>query len=104
MQKSKQDGKGEGDLKINWKVRLRNPIFLLTVIPVVVSLIYTTVQLILSIRDGTFSDRYVNTIAAYGIQLLSLFGIANDPTTAGICDSQRAQCYEKPHTDGGKGT
>ncbi len=89
-------------MKINWKVRLRNPVFLLTVIPVAISLVYTTIQLVASIRQGTFSDGAVNTIAACAVQLLSLFGIANDPTTVGICDSQRAQCYEKPHADAGK--
>ena len=86
-------------LKINWKVRLRNPMFLVTAAPVVVSLIYTTVQLITAIRSGTFSDSYVNTVAAYAVQLLTLLGITNDPTTAGICDSERAQYYEKPHAD-----
>jgi phi LC3 family holin len=93
------DGKDVRDLKINWKVRLRNPVFLMTAIPMVISLIYTTVQLVTAIQSGTFSDSYVNTIAAYVVQLLGLFGITNDPTTAGICDSERAKCYEKPYTD-----
>ena len=80
--------------KINWKVRLKQPAFWIATIPVVISFVYSILALlgvVPSITEDIVQNAFIAVIA-----LLAQFGIVIDPTTKGVCDSDRALTYEKP--------
>lgn len=81
---------------INWKVRIRNKAFWLALIPAVLLLIQSVAAAVgYELQLGDMGDRLlaiVNNLFA----LLAILGIVNDPTTAGIADSENAMTYETP--------
>ena len=77
--------------KINWRVRLRNKTFWLTLVPLIVLL---TQQLGLKWVPENWESIF-GTIMA----ILTVVGIINDPTTAGIKDSVQALAYNEPKKD-----
>ena len=77
--------------KINWRVRLRNKTFWLTLVPLLVLL---TQQLGLNWVPKNWESIF-GTIMA----ILVTVGIINDPTTAGITDSEQALAYYEPKQD-----
>ncbi|MDY3781356.1 MAG: phage holin [Candidatus Faecousia sp.] len=81
---------------INWKVRVRNINFWLTMIPAVLLLIQTVAALFgFTLNLGDIGDKLVAVVnAVFG--LLAILGIVNDPTTKGLADSQRALKYDTP--------
>lgn len=84
-------------MKINWKVRLKNPVFWVTVTPALITLIYTILGL-LGIIPGIDED-VVTQLATALISALTTIGILVDPTTAGVSDSEQAMTYSKPKED-----
>jgi phi LC3 family holin len=80
--------------KINWKVRLKQPAFWIATIPVVISFVYAILAL-LGIVPSITEDIVQNAFIAV-VAILAQFGIVIDPTTKGVCDSDRALTYEKP--------
>lgn len=87
-------------MKINWKVRLKNPVFWLTVIPAVIALVYTVLGLF-GVVPSISEDVLVNAVTAI-ISALTTVGVLIDPTTKGVGDSDRALAYEEP-SDGSAG-
>ena len=87
-------------MKINWKVRLKNPVFWLTVIPAVIALVYTVLGLF-GVVPTISEDVLVNAVTAI-ITALTTVGVLIDPTTKGVGDSDRALTYEEP-SDGSAG-
>lgn len=81
-------------MKINWKVRLKNPVFWLTVIPAVIALVYTVLGLF-GVVPSISEDVLVNAVTAI-ISALTTVGVLVDPTTKGVGDSDRALTYEEP--------
>lgn len=82
-------------MKINWKVRLKNPAFWITAVPALVTLIYAVLALfgvVPSITKETVLDAFAAIMAA-----LSTLGVIVDPTTKGLTDSERALNYDKPN-------
>ncbi len=81
---------------INWKVRIRNKAFWLALIPAVLLLAQSLAAAVgYELQLGDLGDRLlaiVNNLFA----LLAILGIVNDPTTAGISDSENAMTYETP--------
>lgn len=81
---------------INWKVRIRNKAFWLALIPAVLLLAQSLAAAVgYELQMGDLGDRLlaiVNNLFA----LLAILGIVNDPTTAGISDSENAMTYETP--------
>ena len=81
---------------INWKVRIRNKAFWLALIPAVLLLAQSLAAAVgYDLQLGDLGDRLlaiVNNLFA----LLAILGIVNDPTTAGISDSENAMTYETP--------
>jgi phi LC3 family holin len=75
-------------MRINWKVRLRNKTFWLTLVPLLVLL---TQQLGLNWVPENWESIF-GTIMA----ILTVVGIINDPTTAGVKDSAQALTYYEP--------
>lgn len=83
-------------MNINWKVRMKNKNFWLTMIPAVLLLIQTILTPFGYQWDyGILSQQLAAIVnAAFGV--LALLGVINDPTTRGICDSERALDYDAP--------
>ena len=77
--------------KINWRVRLRNKTFWLTLVPLLVLL---TQQLGLNWVPENWESIFSTVMA-----ILTVVGIINDPTTAGITDSEQALSYYEPKED-----
>lgn len=83
-------------MNINWKVRIKNKTFWLSLIPtvlVLIQLVMRTFGVELDFGDvGNNLIAIVNTVFV----LLGILGVVVDPTTAGITDSSQAMTYEKP--------
>ena len=85
--------------KINWSVRVNNRLWWLAMIPATLLVIQVVAavfgyQLDLGELGNKLKD-VVNAVFA----LLTLLGVVNDPTTAGLSDSKRAMQYEEPKED-----
>lgn len=78
-------------MNINLKLRLQHKSFWVALIGLVVLL---SQQLGVKIFPDNIAD-ITNTILAIGV----LVGVINDPTTAGLGDSNQALGYEKPKED-----
>ena len=84
---------------INWKVRVKNKAFWLSLIPAVLLL----AQVIASIFgyelpvDG-LSEKMLALVNAL-FAVLAILGIVTDPTTAGVSDSNQAMEYSEPKKD-----
>ena len=84
-------------MKINWKVRFKNKVWLSTFISLIVGFIYN----ILACFDifPAVTQNAVMQIIGNVLTFLGLIGVIVDPTTAGIEDSNRAMNYEEPWQD-----
>lgn len=81
-------------MKINWKLRLQNKTTLTALVMALVALVYQVLG-VCGVVPRVSQDQ-VTTIVSMVINILCLFGIVVDPTTAGIGDSARAMSYEEP--------
>lgn len=82
-------------MKINWTVRLKNKVWLATVISFIVSTVYQWLGYF-DIAPVVTQDAVLHLASAV-LQVLSLLGLIVDPTTAGVADSERAMKYEEPY-------
>lgn len=86
-------------MNINWKVRLKNKRFVLTLIPALALL----VQAFMAIFGLTIDlSEIVKNVVAFVNALfivLAIIGIVNDPTTDGFKDSNKAMTYDTPKQD-----
>ena len=83
--------------KINWKVRLKNKTFWLTAIPSVLILIQAVASVFgINIDLGDLGNKLLNVVNAAFV-VLAVIGVVNDPTTAGVSDSERAMTYSEPN-------
>ena len=82
---------------INWKVRILNKTFWLTLVPALALLIQTLLAVFgVKLELGETIDKllvFINALFA----VLMIVGIVNDPTTSGVSDSTRAMTYERPN-------
>ena len=85
--------------KINWKVRVLNKTFWLTLVPALALLLQTFLAVFnVRLELGETIDKLLVFInALFGV--LIIVGIVNDPTTAGLTDSARAIDYHEPFED-----
>lgn len=82
-------------MKINWKVRIKQPAFWIATVPVVISFVYSILALagvVPSITEDQIQNLFITAVS-----LLAQLGITVDPTTKGINDSERAMSYDKPN-------
>ena len=84
-------------MKINWKVRFKNKLFLTSFISVIVTFVYTMLSLF-DIYPAITKNTVLNVVNEI-LMMLSILGVIVDPTTQGIGDSQRAMSYEEPWED-----
>ena len=84
-------------MMINWKVRVLNKTFWLTLVPALALLLQTFLAVFnVRLELGETIDKllvFINTLFA----VLVIVGIVNDPTTSGVSDSTRAMTYERPN-------
>ena len=84
-------------MKINWKVRFKNKVFLTSFISLIVGFIFSMLALFDVYPRVTQS--LIMQIVDQCLTFLGLIGVIIDPTTAGIDDSNRAMSYEEPWHD-----
>jgi holin, phage phi LC3 family len=76
--------------KINWKLRLQNKVTLIALLGAIFLMSQQFgLEIPKNVQDG------VNTF----VYILVLLGVVNDPTTAGLTDSERALKYYEPNKD-----
>ena len=81
---------------MNWKVRIKNKTFWLTVIPAVLLLIQVVAAVFGYTLDfGDLGNKLLAVVNAV-FALLAILGVVNDPTTAGVADSTQALTYQAP--------
>ena len=84
-------------MKINWKVRFKNKIWLGSFLSLIVSFAYSMLGLFDIFPDVTRNN--VIEILNQILTFLGLIGVLVDPTTAGLGDSERALGYAEPWDD-----
>jgi len=86
-------------MNINWKVRLKNKTFWLSLIPAVLLLVQVVAAVFGYTLDfGELGNRLIAVVNAL-FAVLSILGVVTDPTTKGVSDSTQALSYEKPKED-----
>lgn len=85
--------------KINWTVRLKSKTFWLTVIPALLLLVQVVAAVFgFELDLGNLGNKLLAVVNAL-FSVLTILGIVNDPTTAGVSDSAQALTYTKPKED-----
>ena len=84
-------------MKINWKVRFKNKVWLGSFLSLVIGFIYS----LLALFDvfPAVTQNLVVQLLNQVLTFLGLIGVIVDPTTAGMEDSDRAMGYEDPWDD-----
>lgn len=84
---------------INWKVRLKNKEFWISLIPAILLLIQVVAAPFgLALDFGELGNQILAIVNAV-FALLTILGIVVDPTTAGVGDSAQALTYTEPKKD-----
>ena len=83
-------------MNINWTVRIKNVNFWLTIVPAILVLIQAVAAVFGFTLDlGDLGNKLLAVIES-AFLVLGILGIVNDPTTAGLNDSERAMTYDEP--------
>ena len=83
-------------MSINWKVRLKNKTFWLSLIPAVLLLVQVVAAVFGYTLDlGDLGNKLLAVVNAL-FAVLSILGVVTDPTTKGVSDSTQALSYEEP--------
>ena len=85
--------------RINWKVRIRNKTFWTSLIPALALLAQAIAAPFGFTLDLTKLTGQILAIIDAIFVVLVILGVVNDPTTAGLSDSERAMTYEEPWSD-----
>ena len=84
---------------INWKVRIKNKAFWVAIIPALALVVQAVAALFGYTLDLSTTVGKVLAVVDAVFAVLVILGVVNDPTTAGISDSERAKGYEEPWKD-----
>lgn len=84
-------------MNINWKVRIRNKWFWITLIPLVLLLVQQVCGIFGVTLDLSQLNEQLVAIVGTVFAILAALGIVVDMTTEGIGDSERAMGYEEPY-------
>ena len=87
-------------MKLNWKVRFKNKVWLGSFCSLIIGFVYSMLALfdVFPAVTQSLVVQLLNQLLTF----LGLIGVIVDPTTAGIGDSERAMGYEEPWEDGRK--
>lgn len=86
--------RGESIMKLNMKVRLKNPTFWLTFIPALITFGYS-ISAVFGIVP-TISENETINISTAVITALTTLGVLVDPTSEGLCDCPHVLESDKP--------
>lgn len=84
-------------MKLNWKVRFKNKVWLASFLSLVIGFIFSMLRLF-EVYPRVTENEILNIVNQV-LTFLGLIGVIVDPTTAGISDSNRAMSYEEPWVD-----
>lgn len=84
-------------MNINWKVRIKNKWFWITLIPLVLLLVQQVCAVFGVTLDLSQLNEQLVAIVGTVFAILAALGIVVDMTTEGIGDSERAMGYEEPY-------
>jgi phi LC3 family holin len=83
-------------MKINWKIRLKNKAFWISIVPIFIMLFQIFVDGFgITFDLSTTSDKLIALINLVFTSLIIL-GVVVDPTVSGLSDSEQAQGYHEP--------
>lgn len=81
---------------INWKVRIRNKNFWLAIIPAILLLVQSVASVFgYELTNDQLTGQLLEIVNQIFL-VLTILGIVNDPTTAGLGDSEQALQYRVP--------
>jgi phi LC3 family holin len=81
---------------INWKIRVKNKTFWISLIPAVILMIQAVASVFgYTLELGALGDRLLDVVYAV-FAVLTILGVVNDPTTEGVGDSAQAMTYTEP--------
>ena len=78
-------------IKINWKVRLKNKTFLVSMGALAISFVYEVLSMFQVVP--AISENEVLQLLYIVVNILGGMGVIVDPTTKGLSDSKRALTY-----------
>ena len=84
---------------INWKVRIANKTFWMAIIPALALVVQAVAAVFGYTLDLSTLVGKICAVVDAVFAVLVIIGIVNDPTTAGIGDSERAKTYAAPWKD-----
>ena len=84
-------------MKLNWKVRFQNKVWLGSFLSLIISFTYSMLALFDVFPSVT--QNLILQLMNQVLTFLGLIGVIVDPTTAGIGDSEGALGYEEPYDD-----
>lgn len=85
---------------INWKVRIKNKNFWISIIPAILLVIQAAAHVFGYELDlGDLGNNLIAVVNALFVVLV-LLGIVTDPTTEGLQDSNLAMTYDEPKKKG----
>lgn len=82
---------------MNWKIRIKNKIFWMTIIPAVLLLARQVLQIFGIDFDFSEIQEQILAIVDSVFAILAILGIVTDLTTDGFADSARAMTYTAPY-------
>ena len=87
-------------MNINWKVRIKNKNFWISLIPAVLLLAQVVASVFeYSLELGELGDKLLAVVNAL-FAVFTILGIVTDPTTEGLSDSKLALTYDEPKKKG----
>ena len=78
-------------MKINWKVRFRNKVWVSTLLATLAAFVFDVLAM-LDIAPALTEETVMQAITTL-LTILSALGVVIDPTTSGTGDSERAMMY-----------
>ncbi len=89
---------------INWKVRFKNKVFWMTIIPQIIALIFQVKDVVVDLMNGIVYNQEQWTTVILAIvtlifTILGTIGIVVDHTTAGFGDNGAGKDYEVHRDD-----
>lgn len=87
-------------MAINWKVRLKSKVFWLSVIPAALLLAQALAAPFGYSWDFGVLNEQLAAVVNAAFALLAILGVAADPTTEGVGDSEQALGYDAPKAKG----
>ena len=83
-------------MKINWKIRIKNKMFWLSVVPAVLLLVQAIAAPFGYKFDFGVLNQQLAEIINAAFVVLAILGVVVDPTTHGVNDSTNALNYDQP--------